>query len=114
MSDFNLDTVDDGGYTPVTVTYRGKEYAVGTSAYALISAPGLLNVEGKSGEEVGAALVAAMPKLLKLLGPELHAAIEADEKALTIGEELMLIHALTEVLNRIGRFRVSAEAPTES
>lgn len=103
MAEFNLDAVDDGGYKPVTIVYREQEYKLGANAYGLLMAPGLLNTEGKTEEQIGQMLLEGLPKLLQLLGPELAAALSEP----TLAEQMVLVQAVTEVLNRLGRFRVS-------
>jgi len=107
MSDFNLDTVDDGGYTPVVVTYKGKDYTLGEAAFGLMRAPAILEL-GEGEKLTGETILLKLPDLLKALGPKLHEAIEENPEPLKVNEELMLINAITEVLNRFGRFRVTA------
>lgn len=104
MSDFNLDTVDEKGYQPVTVTYRGEDYTVGTTAYGLMRVPAVVDFDGKENAEVGAELIKKLPELLELLSPELAEALDEP----TLPEQLLLIEAMTEVLNRLGKFQATA------
>lgn len=109
MSDFNLDASDDSGYKPVTITYREKEYTLGSDAYGLMMAPGVLGeVKDLTPEQVGARLVKKLPELLGFLCPDLAEALK--ENTASIGEQIVLIRALTEVLNRLGRFRFTPDA----
>lgn len=110
MSDFNLDS-SDSGYRPVTVTYKGAEYTLGASTLGLLRIPGVLGLEG--GEKAtltGEMILEKLPAALKVLGPELHEAITADPEPLGVDVELALVRAVTEVLNRFGRFQSTPEA----
>lgn len=106
MSDFNLDSVEDSGYTPVSVTYREKEYLLGDSAYGLMMVSTVVDSKkgkGKKREVTGGELIKKLPKLLELLSPSLAKAMTDP----TIAEQVLLLRAVTEVLNRLGKFRFS-------
>lgn len=105
MSDFNLDTVEKDGYKPVSVTYREKEYLLGASAYGLMMTPGVVDLEDKNGAEIGAELISKLPEILNLLCPDL-AEVMTDP---TVAEQIVMIRAITEVLNRLGNFRFTDE-----
>ena len=105
MSDFNLDTVEEDGYKPVSVTYREKEYLLGASAYGLMMAPGVIELEDKNGAEIGMELIGKLPELLRLLCPDLAEAMTDP----TVAEQILMIRAITEVLNRLGNFRFTDE-----
>ena len=105
MSDFNLDTVEKDGYKPVSITYREKEDLLGASAYGLMMTPGVIELEDMNGAEIGMELIDKFPELLKLLCPDL-AKVMTDP---TVSEQILMIRAITEVLNRLGKFRFTDE-----
>lgn len=102
---FDLDEQGASGFEPVTVRFRGTEYLLGTTAYGLVAAPALLDIgdDDASEHQVLQAIMENLAAAVRVLGPELQDAIEADG-TITPGEEFALMKAVMEVLNRIGRF----------
>ncbi len=92
-------------FQPVLVKYHGKEYALGTSAYGLVAAPDLFANEDPEAKVGMKEMLDKLPECLALLSPELGQAVE--EHGLGAGEELLLLRAITEVMNRVGTFRAA-------
>lgn len=101
MSDvMDLDQVAEDMGLPLVVRFRGKEYKLGNSALGLLQVAGLADELG--GDEATAG-IKVLPKAMALLCPELPL------EDLTSGEEIALVRAMTEVLNRIGRLSFQEE-----
>lgn len=107
---FDLDSSGASGFEPVTVRFRGNEYTLGATAYGLVAAPAILTPpNGEASErETLVHIVQNIHSAVRVLSPPLAEALEADDNV-TPGETLALVRAVMEVLNRLGRFRFSAE-----
>lgn len=92
-------------YTPVRVKYRSEVYELGKSAISLVAAPDLFAAKDDSeGAHVSMRrLLERLPECLTVLCPELGEAVS--KHGLSAPEEMLLLKAVTEVLNRVGTFR---------
>jgi hypothetical protein len=95
---FDIDAMAaEAGYQPVQVRFRGQEYQLGNTAAGLFKAADLAD---KLPDDDTAAIVTALPDLLEILSPGWPA-----EEQLTVAEEMVLVQAVTEVMNRLGQAR---------
>lgn len=94
-----------GGYEPVVIVLRGKEYSLGTSAAQLLRVHDVRAATAKEvGEENKLALAAALVgPALRALAPEVVPVLDAEP--LTAPEELALMRPISEVLGQLARFR---------
>lgn len=107
MKRYDIDAAT-GGFEPVAILIRGKEYVLGTSAAQLlrvqdVKAAVVAEQPGANDVSLASALIGPV---LRALVPDLASALESEP--LTAAEELALFRPIAEVLGQLSRFR----APT--
>ena len=103
---FDIDAAREQ-FKPVVVKFHGKEYALGTTAFAIVTLPDMLKTDDNADEEkVMATMLARLPEMLTQLSPELGEAIE--EHGLEAAEEMAFMAAVQEVMNAVGRWEFRA------
>lgn len=99
-------------FEPVKVKLRGKVYELGGTAYSILMVGSMVKVdEGETDDRKQAAeFLRQLRPVLAVLSPELEA--DTRDRPLTAAEELALLPAITEVMNRVGAlsFRTEEEA----
>ena len=100
---FDIDAAREK-FRPVVVKFRGTEYALGTTAYSVVTLPDMLKTDEDDGDEakVMATMLARLPEMLGQLSPELGEAIK--EHGLEAAEEMAFMAAVQEVMNAVGRW----------
>ncbi|KKL21269.1 hypothetical protein LCGC14_2447150 [marine sediment metagenome] len=97
-----------GTFKPVMVKLYDETWPLGTTAYSLIAVPGLLQAEeGEVEQKIIERAMLNLRACLCLLNPDLGEAIE--EKGLNPNQEMALMKAVMEVLNRVARFSDGTE-----
>lgn len=107
MKRYDIDAAT-GGFEPVAILIRGREYVLGTSAAQLLRVQDVKAtvVAERSGATEVALASALIGPVLRALVPDLVPALDA--QPLTAAEELALFRPIAEVLGQLSRFR----APT--
>jgi len=103
MATFNIDEMKSG-FKPVTVTFRGKEYALGTSAVGILQVCELHGeIANLDGLEFMSGFMKQLPQMLKLLCEDFPT------EGLDAAESMALMKVLTEVMARISQLTFPEE-----
>lgn len=108
---FDIDALAEN-FKAVQVKLRGQLYELGGTAYSILMAASLVDVDEEEGNEKAQAakFMKQLRPMLAYLSPELER--DTRDNPLSAAEELALLPAVTEVMNRVGAlsFRSEEEA----